>query len=54
MTNHPNYYEAFVLDPDGHNIEVVCHEAGLEIQTSPPPPNTDYCINKQKNFFTWE
>jgi catechol 2,3-dioxygenase-like lactoylglutathione lyase family enzyme len=24
---HANYYGAFVLDPDGHNIEVVCHEA---------------------------
>ena len=24
---HPNYYGAFVLDPDGHNIEVVCHAA---------------------------
>lgn len=24
---HPNYYGAFVLDPDGHNVEVVCHEA---------------------------
>ena len=23
---HSNYYGAFVLDPDGHNIEVVCHE----------------------------
>jgi len=23
---HPNYYGAFVLDPDGHNIEVVCHD----------------------------
>jgi catechol 2,3-dioxygenase-like lactoylglutathione lyase family enzyme len=22
---HPNYYAAFVFDPDGHNIEVVCH-----------------------------
>jgi catechol 2,3-dioxygenase-like lactoylglutathione lyase family enzyme len=22
---HENYYAAFVLDPDGHNIEVVCH-----------------------------
>ena len=21
------YYAAFVLDPDGHNIEVVCHES---------------------------
>ena len=24
---HPNYYAAFFLDPDGHNIEAVCHEA---------------------------
>jgi len=23
---HPDYYGAFVLDPDGHNIEVVCHQ----------------------------
>lgn len=22
---HPNYYGAFVLDPDGHNIEAVVH-----------------------------
>ena len=22
---HPNYYAAFVLDPDGNNIEAVCH-----------------------------
>ena len=22
---HPNYYGAFVLDFDGHNIEAVCH-----------------------------
>lgn len=26
---HPHYYGAFVLDPDGHNLEAVCHE---------PPP----------------
>ena len=25
---HPNYYGAFVLDPDGHNIEAVCHTPG--------------------------
>jgi catechol 2,3-dioxygenase-like lactoylglutathione lyase family enzyme len=23
---HANYYGAFVLDPDGNNIEAVCHE----------------------------
>lgn len=28
---HPNYYCAFVLDPDAYNIEAVCHFA-------PPPP----------------
>jgi catechol 2,3-dioxygenase-like lactoylglutathione lyase family enzyme len=22
---HPGYYGAFVLDPDGHNVEAVCH-----------------------------
>jgi catechol 2,3-dioxygenase-like lactoylglutathione lyase family enzyme len=25
---HPNYYAAFVLDSDGHNIEAVCHAPG--------------------------
>jgi catechol 2,3-dioxygenase-like lactoylglutathione lyase family enzyme len=25
---HENYYGAFVLDPDGHNIEAVCHAPG--------------------------
>lgn len=23
---HPNYYAAFVIGPDGHNIEAVCHK----------------------------
>ncbi len=23
---HPNYYGAFVFDPDGHNTEAVCHK----------------------------
>ncbi|MGQ4273700.1 VOC family protein [Terrihabitans sp. B22-R8] len=23
---HANYYAAFVLDPDGHNLEAVCHQ----------------------------
>ncbi len=22
---HPTYYGAFIIDPDGHNIEAVCH-----------------------------
>lgn len=24
---HPDYFGAFVYDPDGHNIEAVCHDA---------------------------
>jgi catechol 2,3-dioxygenase-like lactoylglutathione lyase family enzyme len=23
---HPNYYGAFVIGPDGHNFEAVCHQ----------------------------
>ncbi len=22
---HPNYYAAFLIDPEGHHLEVVCH-----------------------------
>jgi len=25
---HESYYGAFVLDPDGHNVEAVCHAPG--------------------------
>jgi catechol 2,3-dioxygenase-like lactoylglutathione lyase family enzyme len=25
---HANYYGAFILDPDGYNIEAVCHAPG--------------------------
>jgi len=25
---HANYYGAFVLDPDGYNVEAVCHDVG--------------------------
>jgi catechol 2,3-dioxygenase-like lactoylglutathione lyase family enzyme len=25
---HPDYYAAFVHDPDGHNVEAVCHRPG--------------------------
>ena len=24
---HPSYYAAFILDPDGYNLEAVCHSA---------------------------
>ena len=25
---HPDYYGGFVLEPDGHNVEAVCHRPG--------------------------
>jgi catechol 2,3-dioxygenase-like lactoylglutathione lyase family enzyme len=25
---HPDYYGAYILDPDGNNIEAVCHRPG--------------------------
>jgi catechol 2,3-dioxygenase-like lactoylglutathione lyase family enzyme len=27
---HPSYYGAFIHDPDGHNIEAVCHDPYLD------------------------
>jgi catechol 2,3-dioxygenase-like lactoylglutathione lyase family enzyme len=27
---HPSYYGAFIRDPDGHNIEAVCHDPYLD------------------------
>lgn len=35
---HANYYAAFVIGPDGHNIEVVCHrpEAGAVAGSAGP------------------
>lgn len=32
---HPTYFAAFVVDPDGHSIEVVCH-AAEEPRVAPP------------------
>ena len=31
---HANYYGAFVLDPDGHNIEAVCHASLAEMNAT--------------------
>ncbi len=31
---HANYYGAFVLDPDGHNIEAVCHSSLAEMNAA--------------------
>lgn len=28
---HATYYAAFVIGPDGHNIEAVCHKPGSEL-----------------------
>jgi catechol 2,3-dioxygenase-like lactoylglutathione lyase family enzyme len=31
----PGYYAAFVLDPDGHRLEAVCHEGSVSPTTVP-------------------
>jgi catechol 2,3-dioxygenase-like lactoylglutathione lyase family enzyme len=31
---HEHYYAAYVIDPDGHNVEAVCHEAPDEAGVS--------------------
>lgn len=35
---HPNYYGAFVLDPDGHNVEAVCHRPERPAKVGRPRP----------------
>ena len=32
---HPNYYGAFVHDPDGNNVEAVCHLPGVGTYSTP-------------------
>lgn len=34
---HQNYYGAFVLDPDGHNLEAVCHASLEEMAAAKAP-----------------
>src|SRR6476469_7685766 len=35
---HAHYYGAFVRDPDGNNVEAVCHTAPTDLPTSPRTP----------------
>ena len=34
---HANYYAAFVIGPDGHNVEAVCHQAAKTHALQPGP-----------------
>jgi GNAT superfamily N-acetyltransferase/catechol 2,3-dioxygenase-like lactoylglutathione lyase family enzyme len=34
---HEHYYGGFLLDPDGHHVEAVCHAAEPEESRKPPP-----------------
>jgi hypothetical protein len=27
VIDHPDYYGGFLLDPDGNNVEAVCHDS---------------------------
>jgi catechol 2,3-dioxygenase-like lactoylglutathione lyase family enzyme len=33
---HPSYYAAFVFDPDGHNVEAVCHKPPAAARRAAP------------------
>ena len=33
---HEHYFGAFALDPDGNNVEAVCHDSGASPQKSIP------------------
>ena len=35
---HPHYYAAFVIDPEGNNIEVVCHDPPGARRPAPERP----------------
>ena len=35
---HPHYYAAFVIDPEGNNIEVVCHDPPGARKPAPERP----------------
>lgn len=37
---HPGYYGAFVRDPDGNNVEAVCHTASSHEEPYPPDHET--------------
>jgi hypothetical protein len=47
---HENYYGAFVFNPDGHNIEAVCH-APLEGRCSPLPPRGGIVVSPKVGHF---
>jgi catechol 2,3-dioxygenase-like lactoylglutathione lyase family enzyme len=38
MEYHPHYYGAFVIDPDGNNVEVVCHTADGKLASAARAP----------------
>ena len=38
-----NYYAAFVIGPDGHNVEVVCHERASTMAEGHPPTRLASC-----------
>ena len=45
---HPGYYAAFVLDPDGNNIEAVCHAAPGAKRAATRPPAAKKTPAKRK------
>lgn len=45
---HSHYYAAFLLDPDGYNIEAVCHNATPRDDAPPSlPPNRNPALGSE-------
>ncbi len=55
---HPDYYGAFVIDPDGHNIEAVCHKPAsdevYQIETGYIPGLVGRVAEMHASYYTRE
>lgn len=45
---HPSYYASFVIDPDGHNIEAVCHTPADELPRASSKSASRKAASKRK------
>ncbi len=54
---HPGYYGAFVLDPDGNNVEVVNHNLEMKSSSSSQMPTVmllpSPCVSRACSRLTW-
>src|ERR1700680_4259730 len=46
---HRDYYAAFVIDPDGHRIEAVCHTPRAPDETDSEPANHPRANSRERD-----